>query len=200
MSVIVIVGAAVVVLAVMCVAGAVVGQARRRESRRRPVDAVGKSRRRAVAATLEVATAQLPAPALTLRPSEEGNFFERVLGPAAPAIGRLGTPHQPARLRGERATPPYHRRTRPPSRTSTASWPAGSPRSPSSRSAFMLVELTSLPKFYKLLAFLLVTVALAPRPGGFAEPASGGPPGQDPQGPPVVGGPADDQRRGRPRL
>ncbi len=92
MSVIVIVVAAVVLLAVMC--GLALWWDSARQSGGRAIPSMPfKSRRRAVAATLEVATAQLPAPALTLRPSERGNFLRAGRRPGSVRCRQVGTSH-----------------------------------------------------------------------------------------------------------
>ncbi len=109
MSVIIIVGAAVVLLAIMCgfamwwdskrdESVRLRGSARQRAGAR--VQSPFKSRRRAVAATLQVATAQLPptAPGLTVRPSEQGNFFKRIVRPIASGIAGTAGRLSPCRI------------------------------------------------------------------------------------------------------
>jgi len=132
--------------------------ARQRESGTTP-SMPFKSRRRAVAATLEVATAHVAGPTITLRPSEQGNFLDRVVGPVAAGIADLT----------RRISPPGYiesvqRRLTIAGADRRADWD----RFLAGRLAtltlipvgFMLVEVTTLGKFYKLLAFLFVTVAL----------------------------------------
>jgi tight adherence protein C len=158
MSVIVIVVAGVILLAVMC-GLALWWDSARQGGARSNVSMPFKSRRRAVAATLEVATAQLPASGSTRRRVEEESFAERVVGPAASIVGKLA----------RRISPPGYAESV--QRRLTI---AGSDRRAdydlflAFRLAtltlipvgFVLVETTSLAKFYKLLAFLLVTVLL----------------------------------------
>jgi len=158
MSVVVIVGAAVVVLAVMC-GLAVWWDSARQGGGRVIVSRPFKSRRRAVAATLEVATAHVPAQGITLRPSQEGNFFDRIVNPAASRVASLS----------RRISPPgYVESVQRRLTIAGGDHQSDSDRFLAGRLAtitlipvgFMLVELSSLPKFYKLLAFLVVTVSL----------------------------------------
>jgi tight adherence protein C len=158
MSVLVIVVVAVVLLAVICGVALWWDSARQRGGRSF-TSMPFKSRKRAVAATLEVATANLSAPVLTLRPSEEGNFFDRIINPVASDVAGLT----------RRISPPGYVESV--QRRLTIA--GGDRQSDSDRFlagrlvtitlvpvGFMLVELSSLPKLYKLLAFLLVTVTL----------------------------------------
>lgn len=171
MSVIIIVGAAVLLLATMC--GIAVWwdskreseSARQRSSARQRagarVQAPFKSRRRAVAATLQVATAQLPsvAPGVALRPSHQGTFFQRIVNPVASSIAslarRLSPPGYVDSVQRRLTIAGSDRRVDLDlflaGRVATITLiPVG----------FMLVEVTPLGKFYRLLAFLLVTVLL----------------------------------------
>jgi tight adherence protein C len=158
MSVIVIVVAAVVLLAVMCGMALWWDSARQRGGRAIP-SMPFKPRRRAVAATLEAATAHVPAPALMLKPSEQGNFFDRFVNPIASVIAGLARRISPSG---------YVESVQGRLTIAGADRPADSDRFLAGRLAtialipvgFMLVELSSLPKFYKLLAFLLVTIIL----------------------------------------
>ena len=150
----VIVVAAVVLLAVMG------GLALWWDSARQSVPLMPfKSRRHAVAATLEVATAHVPAPAPMRRLSGQENFFDRCVNPVASVVAGLA----------RRISPPGYvdsvqRRLNIAGRDRRAD----SDRFLAGRLAtvalipvgFVLVELSSLPKFYKLLAFLLVTIIL----------------------------------------
>ena len=165
MSVILIVVAAVVLLAVVCGLALWWDGARQGGGRAIPSMPV-KSRRRAVAATLEVATAHLPVPALLLKPSEQGNFFDRFVNPVASVIARLA----------RRISPPgYVESVQRRLTIAGGDRQADSDRFLAGRLAtialipvgFMLVELSSLPKFYKLLAFLLVTIILVLGPEAF---------------------------------
>jgi len=159
MSVIAIVVAAVVLLAVMCGLALWWDSARQRGGGRPTLSMPFKSRRRAVAATLEAATAQLPGPTLTLRPSEQGNFADRIVNPVASVFAGLS----------RRISPPgYVESVQRRLTIAGSDRRADSDRFLAGRLAtitlipvgFILVDLTSLPKFYKLLAFLLVTVSL----------------------------------------
>jgi tight adherence protein C len=158
MSVIIIVVAALVLFAVICGLAIWWDSARQRGDRVMP-SMPFKSRRRAVAATLEVATAHVSGPELTLRPSQQGNFLDRIVNPVAFGIASLA----------RRLSPPgYVESVQRRLTIAGADRRADSDRFLAGRLAtitlipvgFMLVELTSLPKFYKLLAFLLVTVTL----------------------------------------
>jgi tight adherence protein C len=158
MSVIVIVIAAVVLLGVMCGLALWWDSARQRGGSA-VTSMPFNSRRRAVAATLEMATAQLPASALTLRPSEEGNFIDRIINPLASVIasftrrisppGYVDSVQRRLTIAGADRRADYDRFLA--GRLATVTLiPVG----------FMLVQLSSLPKFYKLLAFLFVTITL----------------------------------------
>jgi tight adherence protein C len=158
MSVIVIMVAAVVLIAVMFGLALWGDSARERGGRRVPLT-LFKSRRRAVAVTLEVATAHLRDPARALRPSEPGNFFGRIVNPVASGIAsvarRISPPGYVESVRRRLTIAGGDRqvdldRFLAGRLTTMALIPVG----------FILVELSSLPKFYKLLAFLLVTVIL----------------------------------------
>jgi tight adherence protein C len=154
MSVIVIVVAAVVLLAVMG------GLALWWDSARQSVPWMPfRSRRHAVAATLEMATAHVPAPALMLKLSDQENFFDRCVNPVASIIARLA----------RRVSPPgYVASVQRRLNIAGRDRQADSDRFLAGRLVtialipvgFIDVELTSLPKFYKLLAFLLETVIL----------------------------------------
>jgi tight adherence protein C len=119
-----------------------------------------RSRRRAVVATLQAATARMPGPTISLRPSEQGNFFQRVLDPAASAVARLARRISPPGYVdsvGRRLTICGQDRQVDSDRflagrlTTVAFIPV----------AFVAIELSPIPKLYRLLAFLLVTIALA---------------------------------------
>jgi len=158
MSVIVIVVAAVVLLAVMC-GLALWWDSARQSGTRSTLSMPFKSRRRAVAATLEVATAQLPASALSRGTFEEGSFAERVVGPAASIVGRLARRiSPPGYLESVQRRLTIAGRDR---RVDLDLFLAGRLATLTLIPVgFVLVELTSLAKLYKLLAFLLVTVLL----------------------------------------
>jgi tight adherence protein C len=104
------------------------------------------ARRRAVTATLQAATVRLPAPNLATGPSQSDTFFDRVINPVAAGIARLGRSLSP---------PGYVDSVK---RRLTI---AGNDTQVGlDRFLFILVELASIPKFYRLLAFLLVTIVL----------------------------------------
>lgn len=116
-------------------------------------------RRRAVAATLEVATAQVPSPTVSARPSAQGSFLSRVLQPVAGFWAALATRVSPPgyidsvrrRLtiagRGQRV----HLDTFLAGRIATiALIPV----------AFIGIELASVPKVYRLLLFVLALALL----------------------------------------
>ena len=158
MSVLAVLVAAAVLLAVMCGPAVWWDSARQRGSGVRP-SIPFKSRRRAVAATLEVATANVPAPALMLRPFEQGNFFDRIVNPVASGLATVA----------RRISPPgYVESVQRRVTIAGGDRQADSDRFLAGRLAtialtpvgFILVELSSLPKLYKLLTFLLVTVSL----------------------------------------
>jgi len=158
MSVIVILVAAVVLIAVMFGLALWRDSVRQRGGRLVPL-MLFKSRRRTVAVTLDVATAHLRDPARALRPSEPGNFFDRIVNPVASGIAAVA----------RRISPPgYVDSVRRRLTIAGDDRPIGSDRFLAGRLAtialipvgFILVELSSLPKLYKLLAFLLVTVSL----------------------------------------
>ena len=81
----VILGAVVVVAGAVLVA--VVWEDRRGGRATSGRKAPWRSRRRAVAATLEVATARSTPPVSSARPSEQGDFVERIFGPRPPPWG-----------------------------------------------------------------------------------------------------------------
>jgi tight adherence protein C len=158
MSVLIIIVAAVVLLAILCGLALWWDGARQRGASAVP-SMPFSSRRRAVAATLDVATAQLPAAPLTLRPSEQGNFVDRIINPVASIIARFTRGISPPgyvdsvqrrlTIAGADRRADYDRFLA--GRLATITLiPVG----------FLLVDLSSLAKFYKLLAFLLITVSL----------------------------------------
>ncbi|HUC14029.1 MAG TPA: type II secretion system F family protein [Acidimicrobiales bacterium] len=172
MSVIIIIGVAVVLLATIC--GFAIWWDSKRETRdarprgaklQRRGPSIGalsfKSRRRAVAATLQVATAHLPPPArgATLRYSRQGTFLDRVVRPVASRI---------ARLAGRVSPPGYVDSVRRRLKVAGRDSQADSDVFLAGRVAtialipvgFFLVELLSVSRFYRLLAFLLVTITL----------------------------------------
>ena len=158
MSVIVIVVAAMVLLVLMCGLALLWDSTRQRGGRALP-SLPFKSRRRAVAATLELATAQLPDTALMLRPAERGHFLDPFVNPVTSVIASLARRISPpgyAESVQRRLTIAGRDRQADLDRflagrvATIALIPVG----------FMLIELSSLPKFYKLLAFLFATIIL----------------------------------------
>jgi tight adherence protein C len=118
-----------------------------------------RSRRRAVAATLEVATAHTAAPIVGARPSQEGNFFERVFGPAAGSLGALvSTLSPPGYVESVRRRLTIAGRGR---AIDTNKFLAGRVATIAFIPvAFILVELAHLPKLYRLLAFMVAILLL----------------------------------------
>lgn len=117
-----------------------------------------RSRRRAVATTLQLATARVPTN-VSLRPSERGNFFQRVVDPTAAAVARFV----------RRISPPGYvesvvRRLTIAGRGRQAD----SDRFLAGRLvtialvpvAFIGIELAPLPKLYRLLVFLIAVFVL----------------------------------------
>jgi tight adherence protein C len=117
------------------------------------------ARRRAVTATLQAATVRLPAPNLATGPSQSDTFFDRVINPVAAGIARLGRSLSP---------PGYVDSVKRRLTIAGNDTQVGLDRFLAGRLAtvalvpvaFILVELASIPKFYRLLAFLLVTIVL----------------------------------------
>jgi tight adherence protein C len=148
---------AVVVLLVLVVAAVLWEDSRDRRGAPRTVP--WRSRRRAVAATLEVATFQSATQPVTLRPSEQGSFFERVFGPAAAAVGgvasRLSPPGYVESVRRRLTIAGRGRQI------DTNKFLAGRVASIALIPvAFIGVDLSHLPKFYRLLAFLVLLLLL----------------------------------------
>lgn len=116
-------------------------------------------RRRAVAATLEAATAQLPGPGVTTRPSDQGTFVQRVLDPVA---------RTPSRLISRISPPGYIDSVRRRLTIAGRGQRIDLDRFLAGRLAtlalvpvaFIGIELAGLPKLYRLLAFVLAIAAL----------------------------------------
>lgn len=155
--------AAIIVGFVLIALGALVVTMRRDElvAKGLPSGISWFSRRRAVAATLEVATAQTsaPAPVIPVRPREEASFFERVINPFAGAagslIGRISPPGYVESIMRRQTIAGKGRRIDCDrflvGRIATiALIPV----------AFIAIELVPLARLYRLLAFLLATVLL----------------------------------------
>ncbi len=151
----IILGAAI--LLVLLVVVAVFLEDRRDHTRSRRA-APWHSRRRAVAATLQVATAQL-SPPISARPSEEGSFFERLFDPAAGLIAKLaGTLSPPGYLDTVRRRLTIAGRGR---QVDVNRFLAGRVATIALIPvAFIAVQFASLPKLYRLLAFLIAVLFL----------------------------------------
>ena len=116
-------------------------------------------RRRAVAATLEAATAQLPGPGVSTRPSEQGTFVQRVLDPVA---------RTPARLICRLSPPGYIESVRRRLTIAGRGQRIALDRFLAGRLATIAlipvavigIDLAGLPKLYRLLTFILALVAL----------------------------------------
>jgi tight adherence protein C len=147
-----------IVFLVLVVAVAVLWEDRRDKAGSRRA-APWRSRRRAVAATLAVATAPLAAPTASARPSANGNFVQRLLDPAAGTVARLaGTFSPPGYLDSVRRRLTVAGRGR---QADINRFLAGRVATVALIPvAFIGVQLSPLPKLYRLLAFLIAVLLL----------------------------------------
>jgi tight adherence protein C len=132
----------------------------RRDSRSSRSAVPWRSRRRAVAATLEVATARTTtAPTASARPSEQGSFADRVVGPTAGAIGAVvGRLSPPGYVESVRRRLTIAGRGR---QLDTNKFLAGRVATIALIPiAFIGIELTHLSKLYRLMAFLVALLLL----------------------------------------